>query len=86
MTEKFLTAEELKQALLDAAGEGDVDLSGDILDTEFEALGYDSIALLETSGRLERRFGVNFDDDTVASARTPRVLLSLINTQLEKVG
>jgi acyl carrier protein len=86
MNDKYLTLEEFKQALLEAAGQGEVDLGGDILDVEFQELGYDSIALLETSGRLERRFGVSFDDDTIASARTPRALLGLINEQLQAVS
>lgn len=78
-----LTLEELTRILQDAAGvtEG-VDLSGDILDVSFEDLGYDSLALLETSGRIERERGIELEETTVTDAKTPRALLALVNDLL----
>ena len=56
-----------------------VDLTGDILDTMFTELGYDSLALLEAASRVEREVGVKLSDDAVAAADTPRALLRLVN-------
>lgn len=64
-----------------AADEG-VDLDGDILDAEFDALGYESLAMLETAGRIEREYGISLDEEIFADARTPRALIALVNGQL----
>lgn len=78
-----LTLDELKQILREGAGEDEsVDLSGDVLDVPFMILGYDSLALLETAGRIERTYGVTLVDDAVSEAETPRLLLDLINEAL----
>jgi len=53
-------------------------LDGDILDTDFDDLGYDSLALLETAARITREYQIVIDDDA-AIARTPRELLQLVN-------
>ncbi len=70
---------DLRRILRDVAGtEQGVDLDGDILDTPFEDLGYDSLALLETAARILHEYGVRLDDDALAEATTPRVLLDLV--------
>ncbi|WP_018684008.1 acyl carrier protein [Actinokineospora enzanensis] len=51
-------------------------------DTPFDDLGYDSIALLETLGAVEREYGVRLADDLAGRADTPRALLALINAEL----
>ncbi|MCZ4507258.1 acyl carrier protein [Streptomyces phaeochromogenes] len=80
------TIEDLRRILRDGAGTDEaVDLDGDILDTDFESLGYESLALLETSGRIEREFGITLDDDTVTEAKTPRALIGAVNTFLVPV-
>ncbi|MEU7040252.1 acyl carrier protein [Streptomyces varsoviensis] len=82
-----LTLDELKQILRESAGEDEsVDLSGDVLDVPFIDIGYDSLALLETAGRVERIYGVTLVDDAVSEAETPRVLLDLINEALADVA
>lgn len=53
-----------------------VDLNGDILDTEFEALGFDSLALMETASRIEREHGIELDE-TIYS--TPRAFLEAVH-------
>ncbi|MBD0744651.1 acyl carrier protein [Streptomyces sp. CBMA152] len=81
------TLEDLKRILLEAAGADEgVDLDGDILDTEFEVLGYESLALLETGGRIEREYGISLDDDALTDAVTPRALIEVVNAQLSSAS
>ncbi|MFC9932106.1 acyl carrier protein [Streptomyces sp. NPDC127190] len=83
MSAPTFTIDDLKRILLEGAGaEEGVDLDGDILDTDFEELGYESLALLETGGRIEREYGILLDDDIFADNRTPRALVAAINDQL----
>ncbi|GAA2789714.1 acyl carrier protein [Saccharopolyspora taberi] len=80
MTRTKLTLDDLTRILREGAGEQeDVDLSGDILDTEFAELGYDSLALLETAARISREYGLTIDDDAATAATTPRKLLDVVN-------
>lgn len=77
------TLEDLKRILLAGAGaDENVNLDGEILDTEFELLGYESLALLETGSRIEREFGITLDDSVLTDAETPRALIAAINAQL----
>jgi act minimal PKS acyl carrier protein len=80
VTTTLFTIDDLRRVLLEGAGEAeDVDLDGDILDVEFSDLGYDSLAMLETAGRITREFGVRLDDEATVAATTPRKLLDLVN-------
>ncbi|WP_093798138.1 acyl carrier protein [Streptomyces sp. Wb2n-11] len=80
MSEQEFTIEAFKQILLESAGaDENIDLDGDILDTDFEALGYESLALLETGGRIEREYGISLDDDIFTDHRTPRALVAAVN-------
>ncbi|MEE1790008.1 acyl carrier protein [Streptomyces sp. BE308] len=77
------TITQLTGLLRECAGEDDtVDLSGDVLDTAFADLGYDSLALLQTTGCIERDHGVTIDEDAVSEAETPRQYLVLVNEAL----
>lgn len=83
MTSAQFTLDDLRRILLEAAGEAEnLDLAGDIADTTFEVLGYESIALLETGGRIEREYGIALDDDDLSDEITPRDLIAAVNTQL----
>ncbi|MBT2510559.1 acyl carrier protein [Streptomyces sp. ISL-98] len=80
MATRELTLTDLTRILREAAGEDEsVDLDGDILDTPFAELGYDSLALLEVAGRIERELGAKLSDDAVGEAETPRQFLKLAN-------
>jgi act minimal PKS acyl carrier protein len=70
--------DDLIRILCQASGtpEG-VDLNGDILDTEFEALGYDSLALLETASRIEREYGIQLNEPVCP---TPRAFLEAVQS------
>ncbi|MFF8608936.1 acyl carrier protein [Streptomyces sp. NPDC015346] len=83
MSTTEFTLDDLRRILLDGAGaEEGVDLDGDILDVQFEALGYESLALLETGSRIEREYGITLDEDVFTDADTPRALLAAVNAQL----
>ncbi|PRW64207.1 acyl carrier protein [Actinopolyspora mortivallis] len=83
MSEKEFTVEDLKRILRDGAGEAKgVDLDGDILDTDFEVLSYDSLALLETGGRIEREYGISLEETSITEAVTPREFIDIVNEQL----
>lgn len=76
-----MTIDQLRVIFIECAGtpEG-VDLGGPILDTTFEDLGYDSIALLETVAHIARVHTIELEDGT--DARTPRELLERANRAL----
>jgi len=75
-----ITLTDLVAVLRQCAGEADgVDLGGDIADRTFTELGYDSIALLETSARMAERYGLDLDDDVLADMVTPAALLRYLN-------
>lgn len=83
MSHTQLTLDDVRSILRDAGGvdEG-VDLDGDIIDTTFGELGYDSLALLEASTHIERTFGVHLDDPTFRDTATPKALMDCVNSQL----
>ncbi|MGH3898241.1 MAG: acyl carrier protein [Pseudonocardiaceae bacterium] len=81
------TLDHLKEALRAAAGvDGSVDLDGDVLDTPFEELGYDSLAMLELAGRVQRDFRVPMPDDARHHMPTPRAALTYINARFVETG
>ncbi|MFF3616687.1 acyl carrier protein [Streptomyces sp. NPDC002580] len=83
MAIKAFTLDDLKRILKEAAGVADgVDLDGDILDTEFEVLGYESLALLEAGSLIERECGISLDEEAVNDAHTPRTFIDVVNMQL----
>lgn len=83
MSDTEFTLEKLLPILLEGSGADDqVDLGGDIIDTEFTALGYESLAMLETAGRIEREYGISLDEEALAEALTPRALIDLVNAHL----
>ena len=77
------TVNDLRRILRERAGvdEG-VDLDGEILDQAFEELGYESLALLEASGLIEREYGILLADGALAEATTPRALIEMVNAEL----
>jgi minimal PKS acyl carrier protein len=82
MTE--FSVHDLKRLLREAAGEADgIDLDGDIADQTFEDLGYDSVALLETSGLIRRDYGVDLVDEAIfEEAGTLGALAEIVNKEL----
>ncbi|WP_404816587.1 acyl carrier protein [Streptomyces thermolineatus] len=83
MPAEQFTFDDLKRLLREGAGADDgTDLDRGTLDTEFTDLGYDSLALLETSSLIERECGITFDEAEFAHATTPRGLLALVEAEL----
>lgn len=76
---------DLVRLLRESAGaDEEVDLNGAILDVPFFDLGYDSLALLQLIGVIQRQYGVVVDEDAV-SAETPREFLDLVNQELRRL-
>ncbi len=85
MAKEKMTIDGLVGILTSAAGESKlITASEQILDTEFTSLGYDSIALLETASKIEQEYGITFDDEAVAVATTPRLLIAAVNDRLAR--
>lgn len=75
-----LTLDHLKHILRSCAGvDESVDLDSDILDTPFNDLGYDSLAVLEVASRIQQEFNVSISDDAVFRMYTPRVMIECVN-------
>jgi act minimal PKS acyl carrier protein len=79
MTDRALTIDALLGLLTQAAGAAENGGPGaGIADTDFSALGYDSLALLETASLVEQEFDVKVGDD-IASSLTPAEFLAHVN-------
>ncbi|MCO6008426.1 acyl carrier protein [Actinoallomurus purpureus] len=77
------TVTDLVRTMRAAAGEDDsIDLDGDILDLEFDELGYDSLAMMETASAVEREFGVELPEEDTAELTTPRAFVDFVNVRL----
>jgi minimal PKS acyl carrier protein len=75
-----ITLPRLVQLIRECAGDSDeMDLDGDIIDVSFQDLGYDSLALLEISAKIEQDLGVSIPEDEI---KTPRETLQLINAKM----
>jgi acyl carrier protein len=79
-----LTLEHLRKILESSSGEAeDFDwASTQALDTPFDEIGYDSLALLEVSARVQQMSGVKIPDDAVHEMKTPRKALTYLNERL----
>lgn len=83
MTARQFTLDDLKRILVECAGDDDaVDLDGDILDQGFEDIGYESLAILETGGRIENEYDVIIDEAVLTVHVTPRELIAAVNELL----
>ncbi|PWR15970.1 hypothetical protein DKT69_08170 [Micromonospora sicca] len=81
------TLDDLRELLGSIAGVDEfTDLSGDIADVPLADLGYDSLAMLELAGHVQRRYGVSIPDEAVERMTTPRGTVDYINAQFATVG
>lgn len=78
-----ITIDDVRRILIACAGDaGNSELHGEISTVEFEDLGYDSLALMETATRMEEEFGVRIPEEQITEIKTPQQLLNLANTGL----
>ncbi|MGK8500935.1 acyl carrier protein [Nocardia asiatica] len=82
-----MTITELRSILVACAGGEDLaELDSDIGGVEFEELGYDSLALIETAARIQRDFGVTIPEEQLIEVKTPQELVDIVNAQLRGVA
>jgi act minimal PKS acyl carrier protein len=79
MTE--FTLDDVRRILRVGVGDSG-ELNGDIADVPFADLGYDSLAVLELSSRVEREYHVSIPDDAVLAMPTPSAAVAYINDRL----
>ncbi len=83
MAHATFTFDDLKRILLEGSGAPDgIELDENVLDTEFGLLGYDSLALLETAGRVEREYGISLEESILSDAPTPRAFVTAVAAHL----
>jgi act minimal PKS acyl carrier protein len=77
-----MTLNDLRRILVACAGGQETVPAGELESRNFEELGYDSLALMETAARIEQEYGVHIPDERVAELETPRELVDLVNDGL----
>ncbi|MBV1935722.1 acyl carrier protein [Streptomyces sp. BV286] len=78
------TLDDLKRILRASGGvDEQTDLDGeDFADTAFSDLGYDSLALLELTNRVEREYRIQIPDGDLEHTQTPREALTYVLARL----
>lgn len=66
-----------------SSGEESITLGESMMDTDFDDLGVDSLALVELVDRVQEAYHLSIDDDTAQDLRTPRMMLDHVNSRLE---
>ncbi|MET9461932.1 acyl carrier protein [Streptomyces canus] len=62
--------------------EDPVEPTPNVLDLTFDALGYDSLTLLNAISKLERQYEIELPESITSDAKTPRELLAVVDTRL----
>jgi minimal PKS acyl carrier protein len=75
-----MTIDDFRRILIDCAGESEPELGADLLDTRFDEIGHDSLALLESAARIYDEFGVRIPEEIIPSLETPRHVLEFVNS------
>lgn len=80
------TIDHLIGLLRSAGGVADgVELNEGIVDEAYADLGYDSLALLEMSAKIQQEFGVAIPDDDVTELKTPRQTIDYLNDRMSRI-
>jgi acyl carrier protein len=78
-----MTFDELRNFLLRAVGGDDsVDLSADSLDEGLSDLGFDSLAVIDVTSKVEQHYGIKLPESDASEITTPREFLDLVNRVL----
>jgi act minimal PKS acyl carrier protein len=83
---RAFTEEDLTRIVREAAGEEGGVLEGDVLDTTFADLGYDSLAMFEIINKISRDYGVPLGDGLADAGLTYRELLETVTGALATVA
>ncbi|MEV7795263.1 acyl carrier protein [Streptomyces sp. NPDC087512] len=77
------TLDDLRRVMRASVGVDDsVDLESDISGIEFIDLGYDSLALLEIMGKIEKEYGAAIPEDAIPELTTPGKLAEYVRGRL----
>jgi minimal PKS acyl carrier protein len=80
---KEMTQDEFKGFLLRAVGDDDsIDLSGDIRSASFAELGFDSLAIIDATAKIEQHYQIKLPESQTAGAATAGEFLDLVNGEL----
>ncbi|MGW5440412.1 acyl carrier protein [Nocardia asteroides] len=75
--------DELRKIMRQCAGEDEsADLDAAFDTATFDELGYDSLALLETTSRVEQLYGVKLPEEELLEVTTPAEFIEFVNTRL----
>lgn len=81
------TTDDLRNIMRSSADEdAPVSLDGDFLDTRFDELGYDSLAVLEIATRIQQDYHLPMPDDAVDAMTTPRDVIDYVNPRLQDLS
>ncbi|MDF4248948.1 acyl carrier protein [Streptomyces sp. WMMB303] len=81
----MLSLDQLMEILTECSGDQQAAAHGEeVLDREFDMLGYDSLVLLETSAQLKHRHDIDIPEDVIRDLRTPRAVLDYANVPAER--
>ena len=77
------TLDDLSRLLATESSDDEAEeLTESVLDESFVDIGYDSLALLELLGKVQREYGVKLADDVVERMPTPRAAIDLVNAEV----
>jgi act minimal PKS acyl carrier protein len=77
-----INVDDVRRLLRQSAGvDESVDLDGDVGHSEFVDLGYDSLAVLELTARIEQEYGVKIREDDVSGLTTPASMVDYVNNR-----
>jgi minimal PKS acyl carrier protein len=74
-----MTIDDFRRIIVDCAGESELRLDARLLDTRFDDIGYDSLALMESAARIYDKYGVRIPEEMIMDMETPRHVLDFVN-------
>jgi minimal PKS acyl carrier protein len=79
--------DDVRRIMRECAGEdGTVTLDGDIADTPFTELGYDSLAVLELAARIQQQMGIPMPDEALDHLQSPGSTVEYVNNRAAAAG
>lgn len=77
-----ISLDDVWRLLRESAGADEKLLSvGDVDHRPFEELGYDSLAILEVSSRIEQEFGIKIHEDDIPGLDSPAGIVDYVNSR-----